>query len=205
MKFEVFFDLETKNLFSDINSKDPADLGVSIVSLYSRRLSSNGQESSGQIISYWEKDFNQIWPIFQKADRIIGFNTLHFDIPALQPYTYIDLAKLPHFDMLDQIKNALGRRLGLDLLARNNLSAGKSDIGIKAVYYWREGGKKNLTKLQKYCEDDVIITRDLYDFVLKNKFLKYTDRWNNPRQFDIDFSYPESDKKEGQEKQIGLF
>ena len=37
---------------------------------------------------------------------------------------------------------------------------------------------------------DVILTKDIYDFVVKNKFIKYTDRWNNPRTVQIDFSYP---------------
>ena len=49
--------------------------------------------------------------------------------------------------------------------------------------------KKSLELLQKYCEDDVRITKDIYDYVLKNKSLKFTDYWNNPREIEMDFSY----------------
>jgi hypothetical protein len=37
---EVFFDVETKKLFSEINTRAPGDLGVSVVSVYKRELDS---------------------------------------------------------------------------------------------------------------------------------------------------------------------
>ena len=61
MKFEVIFDLETKNLFKDVCSNDPADLGVSIVSLYSREVDDTNKEVSGKLSSYWEKEFLLFW------------------------------------------------------------------------------------------------------------------------------------------------
>ena len=68
---EVFFDVETKKLFGDIEGDDPGDLGVSIVSVYSRKIDENLRETEGQIKSFWEKDFPEMWPIFQEADRIL--------------------------------------------------------------------------------------------------------------------------------------
>lgn len=200
---EVFFDLETKSLFSEVNSRDPKDLGVSIISIYQREIDQNRQEISGSMQSFWKTDFNKMWRIFQEADRVIGFNTLSFDVPALQPYAYFDLNTLRHFDILQKVKESLGRRLSLDLLAQSTLNTGKTDSGIKAVEYWRSQSKKDLAKLKKYCEQDVIITRDLYDFGMKNKYLKYIDKWNHPRKVSIDFSYPKKNKDDG--KQIGLF
>ena len=41
---EVIFDIETKKIFEDIGSNDPAGLGVSIVSLYKRILDENFNE-----------------------------------------------------------------------------------------------------------------------------------------------------------------
>ena len=190
MKRELFFDLETKNLFKDVNSNNPADLGVSIVSCYYRELDQGSKESSGQLKSFWEPDFKKMWSWFTSADRIIGFNTLGFDIPALQPYTDINLAQLPHFDMLEIIRQSLKKRLSLSVLARETLGYSKTDIGTNAVYYWREKSKKSLKKLQKYCEDDVKLTRDMYDFVVKNKYLKYKDKWNHSQKVELDFSYP---------------
>ena len=48
---------------------------------------------------------------------------------------------------------------------------------------------------------DVLITRDIYDFVIKNKHVLFKDKWNTLRKVELDFSYPE----ETQEKQAGLF
>ncbi|OGM11545.1 hypothetical protein A2W13_02300 [Candidatus Woesebacteria bacterium RBG_16_36_11] len=200
--FEVFFDCETKKLFSEIQGFNPADLGVSITSLYQRKLDDSFNESEGKIMSFWEKDFDKIWPIFQKADRIIGFNSLKFDIPALQPYTITKLNKFPHFDIMAEVKKKIDRRISLDALAKETLDKEKSDIGVNAVLYWQSQSKENLEKLKKYCEMDVIITKELYDFGLKNHFLKYKDRWNTPRMVNVNFSYP---KTLSTKKQIELF
>ena len=62
-------------------------------------------------------------------------------------------------------------------------------IDLNAVLYWERGDKKSLELLKKYCEDDVRITKDIYDYVLKNKILKFTDYWNNPREVEMDFNY----------------
>ena len=200
---EVFFDLETKNLFKDVNSNNPADLGVSIVSTYSREVNDQGKEINGQMSSYWENDFDKLWPVFKNAKRIIAFNSLGFDIPALQPYASFELAALPHFDILQKVKDSVGKRLSLEHLARTTLGSGKSDLGVKAVSYWRKQDKKSLTKLQKYCEDDVMLTRDMYDYVIKNGFLSFTDKWNHPQKIILDFSYPALDQSK--EEQITMF
>src|SRR3989344_6641485 len=157
---EVIFDVETKKLFSDIEDDDPGKLGVSIVSLYQRVIDENFKEVRGGVRSFWEKDFSSMWPIFQTADRVIGFNSLGFDVPALTPYTNFPFNKLPHFDIMQKVKELFGRRISLDAIAKETLDRGKKETGLNAVYYWQKGDKASLTKLKKYCEDDVIITRN---------------------------------------------
>jgi DEAD/DEAH box helicase domain-containing protein len=201
MKSEVFFDVETKKLFSDVAENDPALLGVSVVSVYYRTLDENLNETEGLIQSFWEEEFDKMWPIFQEADRIIGYNSLGFDVPALKPYTNFPFAKLPHFDIMAKVKDAFGRRIPLDAIAKETLDREKTDTGLNAVYYWQKGDKESLEKLKKYCEADVLITRDVYDFVLKNGHLLFKDKWNTLRKVELDFSYP----KEDAEKQEGLF
>lgn len=202
MIYEVIFDIETKKLFSDIATDDPADLGISVVSLYSRTLDSNLKEIEGEISSYWEKDFDKMWAHFQKANRIIGFNSLNFDVPALEPLAPFSFKSLPHFDIMDEIKAVIGRRIGLNIIAKDTLGKAKSDVGTNAVIYWQKGDKESLAKLQKYCMDDVIITKEVYDYALHQGKLKYTDKWNNPREIEINFSYP---KEEIAQKQDSLF
>jgi len=201
MVTELIFDVETKKLFSDIISDDPGLLGVSIVSVYKRVLNERYEEVSGELQSFWEKDFNHMWPWFTSADRIIGFNTLKFDIPALRPYTTIDLTTLHHLDIMDLTRQKVGRKLSLNALAQETLGNVKTDQGTNAVLYYAKGDPVSLGKLRTYCEADVILTRDLYDFGKKHGFLKYKDKWNDSVRVEIDFSYP---MKKG-EPQIGLF
>jgi len=186
---EVIFDVETKSFFSDGNW-DPAKLGVSIISAYIREIDENFNEIKGEMKSFWEQDFNNFFNILSDMNRIIGFNTISFDIPALKPYTNLPIEKFSHFDVLAEIKKRTGKRFSLDALSKETLNSQKNDIGTNAILYWQKGDKESLDKLQKYCEMDVLLTRDLYDFGVKNKYLKVKDKWNTLRQFEVDFSYP---------------
>lgn len=201
MPIEIIFDIETKKLFEEITTGNPADLGVSIVSLYQRQLDKDFNEISGQIFSFWEKDFSKMWPLFSNVDRIIGFNSISFDAAILQPLCPFNFKKLNHFDILDKVKESLGFRLSLDSIAKETLGVGKTDIGTNAVLYWNQGTEESLSKLKHYCEADVLITKDIYDYGLKNGHLKYKDKWNTSRIATIDFSYPAETKI----NQIGLF
>lgn len=199
---EIFFDVETKKLFQEIGGKIPEKLGVSIVSIYRREVK-NGAELNGLIQSFWEKEIANTWRLFEEADRIIGFNSLKFDVLALKPYLPQKFLKLNHFDILDNIKDELGRRIPLNALASETLGKKKTDVGINAVKYWVKGDNESLAKLKRYCEADVLLTRDIYDFGMKNKYLKYIDIWNTARRVEVDFSYPEDELNCN--KQVGLF
>jgi DEAD/DEAH box helicase domain-containing protein len=191
--FEVIFDTETKKFFDDIEGYDPGKLGVSITSVYSRTLDSSLHETEGKMQSFWEKDFAEMFKLFEKADRIIGFNSVSFDIPALSPYLPAHWSKLKHFDILAEIKNVAGKRMSLDALAKGTLGTTKNDTGANAIKYWNEGSEESLAKLKKYCEMDVAITRDIYDHAIRNGSLKYVDFWNETREIKLDFSYPKED------------
>ena len=198
---EVIFDLETKKIFDDIEGFDPANLGISIVSVYQRQLNDKFEEISGQIQSFWEEDFSAMWSLFANVDRVIGFNSLHFDVPCLVPLSPYDFKKLNHFDIMDHIKGELGHRLSLNSIASETLKKAKTDHGLNAVTYWQEHTPSSLAKLKKYCEADVIITKEVYDYGLTHGHLKYKDKWNTARMVDVNFSYP----KITEAPQMGLF
>jgi DEAD/DEAH box helicase domain-containing protein len=190
MVTEVIFDLETKKIFDDIEGYDPANLGISIVSVYKRQLDDNLKEINGQIKSFWEEDFAKMWPLFSNVDRVIGFNSLHFDVPALVPLSPYDFKKLSHFDIMDHVKGELGHRLSLNAIASETLNHVKSDHGLNAVLYWQQHTPESLAKLKKYCEADVIITKEVYDYGLTHGHLRYKDKWNTSRILEVNFSYP---------------
>jgi len=202
---EIIYDLETQKLFEDISSGNPADLILSVVSLYKRILDKNYQEIEGKMYSFWVDDLDQIWPLFTNVDRIIGFNSLSFDNQVLSPLCHqYDFTKLNHFDILDHIKQVLGHRLSLNSIASQTIGATKTDIGTNAVLYWQKGDADSLAKLQNYCQTDVDVTKKVYDFGLQNGFLRYKDKWNTLRQVEVDFSYP-ADNNDTNQDQISMF
>lgn len=193
--FEVIFDTETKTFFTDENGFDPSKFGVSITSVYSRTVDENLIEIEGKMESFWEDGFSEMFKLFEKADRIIGFNSIGFDIPALSTYLPPHWSKLRHFDILDEIRKVEGKRMSLDSIAKATLNSTKSDLGENAIKYWNEGTPEALAKLKSYCEMDVLITKDVYDHAYKNGWLKYKNFWNEVNEIKLDFRYPAEEPK----------
>lgn len=200
---EAIFDCETQKLFSEITTNDPADLEISIVSVYVRTVDDDQQEISGKMYSFWVNELVNMWPLFEGVKRVIGFNSLKFDVPALARHAPATFAKLPHFDIMAKVREKLGFALSLNALATHSLGAHKTDVGTNAVMYWKSQKPEDLAKLKFYCEADVMLTRDLYDFGVREKKLKYIDKFNTPREFEVDFSYPKAVVDAS--KQMGLF
>lgn len=161
---KIVFDIETKNTFQDVGSNDPASLDLSLVGIY------DYENDSYQ--SFLEEDLGKLWPIFEKADMIIGFNSDHFDIPILNKYYSGNLEQIKSLDILNEIKKSLGRRVSLSQVAEATLGKGKIGKGLDAIKWWKEG---DIESLRKYCLEDVLITKEVYDYALLNKNLKYKE------------------------------
>ena len=204
-RVEVIFDIETKKFFDEIDARRPEDLGISIVSAYRREVDRDFKELTGEMKSFWEADFDQMWSWFEEADRIIGYNSLGFDVPAVNGVYKGDFTKLRHFDIMKIIKDVFGHRIKLDSVAKETLGQGKIASGGDAVMWWAKGDPESLANLKKYCEMDVIVTKGVYDFGLKNGRLKFKDHWNELREIEVDFSYPKEEEPKKVELQMGLF
>ncbi len=161
---KIVFDIETSNIFDDVGSNDSTKLDISIVSAYDSKTDTYE--------SYSVPELTKLWPLIERADMLIGYNSDHFDIPLLNKYYPGDLTKIKSLDLLVEIRKSLGRRLRLDTIAEATLGINKSGHGLQAVQWWKEG-KEDLVR--KYCTDDVKITKEVYDYALKNKELKYKD------------------------------
>lgn len=185
---EVIFDLETQRFFDEVN--DPTQFGVSVLSLYTRTLDENFNEIIGQMLSFFEEDVAKSYEYFKNANRIIGFNSKRFDVPVLKPYLPIEFQKFNHFDILEHIKEINGKRVSLNAVAKETLGQHKVDEGGNAIIYWQKHDEESLRKLKYYCEEDVRITKEVYDYGFKNKKLKFKDFWNDLKEIDVDFSYP---------------
>ena len=127
---------------------------------------------TGEYSSYFKEDLPKLWPILERADMLIGFNSDSFDIPLLNRYYPGNLSHIRSLDLLSEVQKVLGRRIRLQALSEATLCRGKSGDGLKAGEWWKEGKKDEVAK---YCIEDVRITRELYDYALANGVLKYKD------------------------------
>jgi hypothetical protein len=184
---KITFDIETKNTFQEAGSNDPADLSISVVCIHDSGDPEKGIAPTGDngYSSYLEADFPKLWPILEQADMFITFNGDHFDIPLLNKYYSGDLSKIKSLDLLVEVRNSLGKRIKLDSIAEATLGVKKSGHGLDAITWWRSG---EIDKIIKYCLDDVRITKELYEYALKNKHLKFKDftNGNSAREIKLD-------------------
>lgn len=139
---------------------------------------------SGEYTSYFREELPKLWPILERADMLIGFNSDSFDIPLLNRYYPGNLSHVHSLDLLTEVQKVLGRRIRLQSLAEATLGRGKKGDGLKASEWWKEGKKD---KVAEYCIEDVRLTRELYDYAMKHGVLKYKDLREN-RDIKLDTS-----------------
>lgn len=163
-KFPVILDLETKHTFREFS--DPKQLGITVVAIYDYAT------EKGQVFT--ESELNQLYPILEKASYIIGYNSRSFDLPVLQAYYPGNVEHFGQFDILDDIKEKIGRRIGLNDVASATLDIKKSGHGLMAIDYYKEG---KWEELKKYCMDDVMVTKQLFDYGMEKGEIFYLNEY----------------------------
>ncbi len=188
---KIVFDIETKNSFQEAGSSDPAALDISLVGVY--------DYETGEYTSYLQEELPKLWPILEKADMLIGFNSDHFDIPLLNKYYSGDLTKIKSLDLLKEIRASIGRRIGMGHVAQATLGKAKGGHGLEAITWWKNG---EIEKIRKYCLEDVKITKELYEYARKHNMLKYpegpkildikldTSKWEDKQETVMTFTLP---------------
>lgn len=161
---KIVLDIETQNTFAEVGKNDPTALDLSIMCIY--------ESDTGKYSSYTIETLPALWPILEAADLIITYNGDHFDLPVLNKYYNGDLTKLRHVDLLKEIQKVIGRRVGLDSVAQATLDKGKSGNGLEAITWWKKG---EIQKIIDYCMKDVEVTKDVYEYALKEQKLFYMD------------------------------
>ncbi len=188
---KIVFDIETKNVFADVGGSDPTLLDLSLIGVW--------DSETDAYTSYLQEELGLLWPIIERADVLIGFNSDHFDIPILNKYYPGDLTKLKSLDILKEIQKAYGRRMKLDQLAEGTLGKKKSGHGLEAIEWWKKG---EIEKIRQYCLDDVRLTKELYDFARENNKLTFkeggklyeikldTSNWEDMNDSKLTFTLP---------------
>lgn len=177
---DVVLDIETSNTFDDVGGYFPEKLNISVVCAYFYETDTWE--------SFLEPDVPALCKRLESADRIIGYNTVGFDLPVMNRYYAGDLLKLGQCDMLAEIYKNLGFRIKLDDVAAATIGTKKSAHGLLAVQWWKEG---KVQEVIDYCMQDVKVTKEVFEFGVANGFILFDDRMGERRKVDIDFAAKE--------------
>lgn len=189
---KIVLDLETQKSFEEVGGFGRNHLlKISVVGIYSYPL--------GKYLTFTEDQLHKLGEMLAEADLIIGFNIINFDFQVLQPYITQKLSEIPALDILTEVEKLIGHRVKLDNLAQMTLGTGKSGDGLQALKYYKLG---QMEELKKYCLDDVRITKDLYEYVLKYGKLLYKDIYETK---EIQIKFPEPVVRKPVARQISLF
>jgi DEAD/DEAH box helicase domain-containing protein len=162
----VYFDLESQKLFEDVGGRDASKLLLACGVTWSTERN--------DFAVYWENQAAALVAELKAADRVIGFNIIHFDYEVLKPYApAVNFRSFRSTDMLQDIFRTLNFRLSLDSIAKATLGATKTADGVQSVIWYRNG---ELDKVAEYCKADVDITRRVYEFGRDNGFVYYYSR-----------------------------
>jgi len=171
------FDLETKHLASEVGGWSHIDkLGLSAAVLL--------HVETGELYHFVETAVDDLMERLITADTVVGYNVIRFDYTVLKPYGFMPSRDriLNTVDLLDHIYNELGFRLKLDDVASATLGTQKSADGLAAVAWYREG---KIEEILAYCEQDVRVTHDLWQFGRTNRHIVYTDRMGQKKKLPV--------------------
>lgn len=168
----IVLDLETQYIASEVGGwSHIRDMQLAVGVTY--------QPAGHDYRTYLERDAELLVATLREADLVVGYNLLRFDYEVLRRYTEDPLLDLPTIDMLDIIHRSLGWRLKLDNVASTTLGTGKSADGLQAVRWFRQG---RIQKVIDYCQRDVEVTWQVYQFGQQHGYVKYRDRrWRTKR------------------------
>jgi DEAD/DEAH box helicase domain-containing protein len=154
-------DLETQNLVDDVGGWGHIDkLKISIACAYDSKTQ--------KMLTFRENEIEKLNDLCQER-LVIGYNIRGFDLIILQAYG-LPLDRLDVFDIMYDVQTLTRQKfLKLEKLAQGTLNSGKSADGLLAVEWWKQG---EIEKIIQYCQQDVQVTRDIFEFGRKNGFVK---------------------------------
>jgi len=173
----LYFDLETQKSAEDVD-------GWGNIHLMGLAVGVVWDSLEQKYFSYLENEASKLVEKLRTANLVVGFNVKKFDYGVLQPYADFDLHEITTFDMLEDIKMKLNHRLSLNHLAENTLNSKKSADGLISLQWYKEG---KIDKIVEYCQQDVKVTRDLFEYGEKYDHIKYKTRSGVAKDLKVDW------------------
>ncbi len=191
----IVLDVETQKGFNEVDRKKIHQLKISVACIYDSK--------TDQYLSFEEKEMMKLEEYLKAADVIVGFNVRDFDLEVLAPYLLTPVKTLPVLDILVEFEKARGHRISLQSVAQATLNCSKSGSGWDALRLFKEG---RMDELKRYCIDDVRITKDVYDYGLKNgKIMFISNRDYQTHEVPMDWGRTYDEIREKKKDDAGAF
>ncbi len=173
----VVFDLETQRSFDEVGGRDKMHLlGMSVGVVYSF--------ADDSFRTYLEADVEALAALLAEAELVVGFNVVGFDYQVLRGYVDIPFESVRTLDLMVDLQGKLGFRPKLESVVQASLQVGKSADGLQALSWYREG---RLDLIEQYCRDDVQLTRDVYLYGRRNRYVLVSRYGKTPHKVAVDW------------------
>lgn len=177
----VFFDLETRNLFEDVEpmwrGMDWQERDANQARLCRKLgIAVAGVGVDGRVDFFEEDEAELLVGTLLAADLIVGHNVLAFDYLVMEPFVgaaRVARMKPKTLDMLHALRQVTGVRIGLDDLAQLNIGKGKTDDPKMVPSLWRKGERD---RVKSYLKSDVELTKEVYEYGKRKGKLRYTKK-----------------------------
>ena len=171
----VVFDLETQRAFADAGGRlQTRQLGLSLGVVYTFR--------DDRFQTFFETQADALIDLLLGAELVVGYNLIGFDYEVLRGYRDAAFDSVPTLDLMVDLQQKLGFRPKLDSVVQATLGAAKSADGLQALAWFREG---RLDLIEKYCTEDVRLTRDLYLYGRRNRNVLVARFSGAPHRVDV--------------------
>ena len=173
----LVFDLETQRSFQDVGGRTMMrELGMSVGVVYSF--------ADDRFHAFGEGEIAGLVEMLRDAELVVGYNLLGFDYEVLKGYSDVPLERTPTLDMMVDLHGKLGFRPKLDSVAQATLGEAKTADGLQALSWFKEG---RLDLIERYCTDDVALTRDLYLYGKRNRHVLVSRFSGAPHRVPVDW------------------
>lgn len=149
----AFFDLETKYLYQELETKDPTKLKLAVAGILSNK----------EHLFFEEGQVQELFKTLNQADLIVGHNLLRFDYLVLQPYFKQNIIKTLQnktFDTMLELDKLTSCWTSLDDLCKRNLGITKTVDTLKIPKMWREGKHQ---EVKDYLLNDLKMTEAVFN------------------------------------------
>jgi DEAD/DEAH box helicase domain-containing protein len=176
----VYFDLETQRTANDAGGWDrKCNMRMSVGVTFST--------ASGAYQVFSEARVNELIDRLRRADLGGRLQRAEFRLPrAHGVHDSRSHHELPTADLMVDVEQRLGHRLGLDAIAHATLGVQKTAAGLDAIKWWREG---RVLEIAEYCCFDVKVTKLVHEHGCRHKELFFHDRFAQRQRVEIDWCH----------------